>query len=208
MSNCHCCCPQCCSQRCSQCCPRCRSRGNRRRRIRNQVRCYVFIASNNVPVRGAIVSCTFCDSGRVIFRRTDIFGTAVFNLPDGNFLFRCECVPIFLSPSNEDFCVTLNACVCEADLLFPATLLGTNAINQRPLANTQAILSNQQSIINNYSGLINNATSTPNNPQESSINIQTPIITQTSIKPNQYMDSEIIKTSQDYINSPGDIKSE
>jgi hypothetical protein len=197
MSNCHCC--------SSRCCPCCCPRRKRRRRRPNQVRCYVFISSNNVPVRGAIVSCTFCDSGRVIFRRTDIFGTAVFNLPDGNFLFRCECVPIFLSPSTEDFCVTLNACVCEADLLFPATFLGINAINQRPLANTQSILSNQQSIINNYSGFINNP---PNNPQESPLNIQTPIITQTSVKPSQFSDSEIIKTSQDYINPQDNIKSE
>jgi len=83
--------------------------------------------------------------------------------------------------------------------------LGINAINQRPLANTQSILSNQQSIINNYSGFINNP---PNNPQESPLNIQTPIITQTSVKPSQFSDSEIIKTSQDYINPQDNIKSE
>ena len=132
-----------------------------RRRRRNQVRCYVFISPTNIPVRGAIVSCTFCDRRRIIYRRTDIFGTAVFNLPDGEYLFRCECVPSFLSPSQEDFCITLNCCRCEADLLFPATFLGTNAINQLPLTNTELIQSNQQSIFNNVSGLINN-TSPPN----------------------------------------------
>lgn len=133
-----------------------RCRCCRRRRRRNQVRCYVFISTTNVPVRGAIVSCTFCDRRRIIYRRTDIFGTAVFNLPDGEYLFRCECVPSFLSPSQEDFFIKLNCCRCEADLLFPATFLGTNAINQLPLSNTELIQSNQQSIFNNVSGLINN----------------------------------------------------
>lgn len=104
------------------------------------------------------MSCTFCDSRRIIYRRTDVFGTCVFNLPDGDFLFRCDCVPNFLSPSQEDFCVTLGCFRCEADLLFPATFLGTNAINQLPLTNTQ-LINNQQSSINNISGLINNTTS-------------------------------------------------
>lgn len=135
--------------KCRYCCPR--------RRRRNQVRCYVFISTTNVPVRGAIVSCTFCNSGRVIYRRTDIFGTAEFNLPDGDYLFRCECVPIFLSPSTEDFCVSLNPCACSADLLFPARMLGTNAINQQPLTNVQSISPSQQPIINTYSELLNNS---------------------------------------------------
>ncbi|HEY8419188.1 MAG TPA: hypothetical protein VIL03_02005 [Clostridia bacterium] len=139
-------------RKCPYCCPQ------RRSSRRNQVRCYVFISSTNVPVRGAIVSCTFCNSGRVIYRRTDVFGTAVFNLPDGDYLCRCECVPSFLSPSTEDFYITLNSCCCcEADLLFPARVLGTNAINQQPLVNTQNTNFNQQPIINTYTDLLNNS---------------------------------------------------
>lgn len=138
---------------CGCCCRRCRKRSSRR----NQVRCYVFISSTNVPVRGAIVSCTFCDSGRILYRRTDVFGTAVFNLPDGNYLFRCECVPVFLSPSTENFYLSLNPCSCEADLLFPARVLGTNAINQQPLSNTQSLNINQQPIINTYNELLDNS---------------------------------------------------
>lgn len=132
----------------------------RRRRRRNQVRCYVFIDQVNFPVRGAIVSCTFCNSGRRIFRRTDAFGVAVFDLPDGEFLFRCECVPNFLSPSQADFCVKLNSCNGEADLLFPAALLDINAINTNPLTNTLRF--NQSPIINNIAPLIgNNAQTNP-----------------------------------------------
>ncbi|HEY8443899.1 MAG TPA: hypothetical protein VIL24_03790 [Clostridia bacterium] len=144
-------------------CRCCRSRKNRSRR--NQVRCYVFISSTNVPVRGAIVSCANCDTGQTFFRRTDVFGTAVFNLPDGDYLFRCECVPIFLSPSTEDYRVALCPCCCEADLLFPARMLGANAINQQPLANTQIINNiNQQPIINTYNELLN--TDTFQSPQD------------------------------------------
>jgi hypothetical protein len=39
--------------------------------------------------------------------------------------------------------------------------LGTNAINQLPLSNTQLIQSNQQSIFNNVSGLVNNTPQSP-----------------------------------------------
>lgn len=92
----------------------------------NQVRCYCFINDNNVPVRGAIISCRNCNNNRVQFARTDIFGTAVFNLPDGDYLFRCECVPNFLTPSLAEYCVTLNNFYCSADLLFPCNLVSLN----------------------------------------------------------------------------------
>lgn len=134
-----------------------------------------------------VTCCSNPCSTRTAFARTDIFGVATFNLPEGQYFFRCECVPNFLNPSKAEYCVGLNALNCGDDLLFPCSLVSGNA-NVSNL-NTTNFVQNQnttQAIMDRYGPLINNGSNSLDGTLPN-INTQTdPNIPTQNINTTQY----------------------